>query len=102
MFPGKLKEMFAQVVQARKEGLAALEKARGETAALRSLANAAKMVEKSPALLQLRVIQSVEGSRGNTVILGLPSQSSLVPVRLAELEETGPDEASPLPPTLDQ
>ena len=41
MFPGKLKEMFAQVINAKKEGLAALEKARGETAALRNLANAA-------------------------------------------------------------
>ena len=102
MFPGKLKEMFAQVVQARKEGLAALEKARGETAALRSLSNAARMVEKSPALLQLRVIQSVEGSRGNTVILSLPSQGNLVPVRLAELEEPGRDEATPPPSALDQ
>ncbi len=35
MFPGNLKQMFAQVVKARKEGQAALEKARGETAALR-------------------------------------------------------------------
>jgi regulator of protease activity HflC (stomatin/prohibitin superfamily) len=98
MFPGKLKEVFAQVVQARKEGLAALEKARGETAALRNLANAARMVEKSPALLQLRVIQSVEGSRGNTVILSLPSQGNLVPVRLGEMPEQGPDEGA-LPPS---
>ena len=37
-FPGELKKIFAQVVKARQEGLAALEKARGETAALRNLA----------------------------------------------------------------
>ena len=54
MFPGELKKIFAQEVEARKLGLAALEKARGETAALRNLANAAKMVQDNPALLQLR------------------------------------------------
>ena len=41
-FPGELKKIFTQVVKARQEGLAALEKARGETAALRNLANAAQ------------------------------------------------------------
>jgi regulator of protease activity HflC (stomatin/prohibitin superfamily) len=35
MFPGDLKRMMAQVVQAKKEGQAALERARGETAARR-------------------------------------------------------------------
>jgi regulator of protease activity HflC (stomatin/prohibitin superfamily) len=80
MFPGKLKEIFAQVVNARKEGLAALEKARGETAALRNLANAAKMIEGNPNLLQLRVVQALGGASGNTLILGMPSQSVPVPV----------------------
>ena len=79
MFPGQLKEIFAQVVKARKEGLAALERARGETAALRNLANAAKMAEKSPALMQLRLIQAVGESSGNSVVLGLPSQ--VVPIQ---------------------
>lgn len=72
MFPGKLKEIFAQVVTARKEGLAALEKARGETAALRSLANAARMLEGNPNLLQLRLLQAVGESSGSTLVLGLP------------------------------
>jgi regulator of protease activity HflC (stomatin/prohibitin superfamily) len=35
MFPGEMKKAFAQVVKAQKEGQAALEKARGETAATR-------------------------------------------------------------------
>ncbi len=68
--PGDLKKIFAQVVTARKEGQAALEKARGETAALRSLANVAQLLEKNPALLNLRVIQTLEGSKGNTVVMG--------------------------------
>jgi regulator of protease activity HflC (stomatin/prohibitin superfamily) len=59
MFPGPLKQAFAQVVTARKEGQAALERARGETVALRNLANAAGMLEKNPALLQLRMLQAL-------------------------------------------
>jgi regulator of protease activity HflC (stomatin/prohibitin superfamily) len=81
MFPGSLKEMFAQVVSARKEGLAALEKARGETAALRNLANAAQMVESNPGLMQLRLLQSLGGSTGNTLVLGLPGQTAAIPIR---------------------
>ena len=79
MFPGKLKEIFAQVVNAKKEGLAALERARGETAALRNLANAAKMLEGNPHLLQLRLVQALGEPSGNTLILGMPSQMPPIP-----------------------
>ena len=78
MFPGPLKKLFAQTVEARQQGLATLERARGETAALRSLANAARMVEDNPALLQLRMLQQLESSSGNTVIVGMPSGSNPV------------------------
>ncbi len=81
MFPGNLKEMFAQIVGARKEGLAALEKARGETAALRNLANAAKMIESNPSLMQLRLLQAVGASSGNSLLLGVPPQSTAIPVK---------------------
>ncbi|MBA3534171.1 MAG: slipin family protein [Ardenticatenales bacterium] len=81
MFPGEIKRMFAEVVRAQKEGLAALERARGESAALRSLANAAKLLEGNPALLQLRLLQTVSESKGNTIVLGLPSQTPIVPLR---------------------
>ncbi len=80
MFPGKLKEIFTQVVNAKKEGLAALEKAKGETAALRNLANAAKMIEGNPNLMQLRLVQALGEASGNTLILGMPSQSMPIPV----------------------
>lgn len=73
MFPGELKKIFAEVVRAQKEGQAALERARGETAALRNLANAAKMLEDNPALMNLRLLQSVGGSAaGNTLVFGMP------------------------------
>lgn len=80
MFPGPLKQMFTQVVSARKKGLAALERARGETAALRNLANAAKMVKENAALMQLRLLQSIEDASGNTIVLGMPPQSSPLPI----------------------
>lgn len=69
MFPGELKNIFAQVVNARKEGLAALERARGESAALRNLANAARVFENNPNLFRLRLLQAIEKGSGNTVVL---------------------------------
>src|SRR5258708_3726923 len=70
MMPGDLKKIFAQEVQARKEGLAALERARGETAALRSLANAARLVQDNPALLQLRLLQTLGACRAKAGVVG--------------------------------
>lgn len=80
MFPGKLKDMFAQIVNARKEGLAALEKARGESAAMRNLANTARLLENNPSLMQLRIIQAFGESKGNTFILGMPMQTMPMPL----------------------
>ncbi len=56
-------------MNARKEGLAALERARGETAALRNLANGAKVLENNPHLMQLRLLQVLEKNSGNTIIV---------------------------------
>jgi regulator of protease activity HflC (stomatin/prohibitin superfamily) len=92
MFPGALKAIFTQVIKAKKEGLAALEKARGETAALRNLANAAQMVQKNPALLQLRALQS---SSGNTVLMGMPSQVGMMPLPQGDQEKSDPHGAEP-------
>jgi hypothetical protein len=68
---------------------AALEKARGETAALRSLANAARMMDDNPNLLQLRALQALADSGGNTLVLGLPN-ASIPLVRLAEKASVPP------------
>jgi regulator of protease activity HflC (stomatin/prohibitin superfamily) len=80
-FPGELKKIFTQVVRARQEGLAALEKARGETAALRNLANAAALIERSPSLMQLRALQVLGQQPGNTLVLGMQPGPPLVPLR---------------------
>jgi len=82
-FPGELKKIFAQVVKARQEGLAALERARGETAALRSLANAAQMIERSPSLVHLRLLQVLAQQPGNTLVLGMQPGATTIPVRSA-------------------
>lgn len=70
MVPSELKRAFAAVVAARREGAASLERARGETAALRSLANAGRLVADNPGLLPLRVVQELSAG-GNTVMIGL-------------------------------
>lgn len=94
MFPGALKKMFAQVVQAQKEGQASLERARGETAALRNLANAARMIEEKPSLMQLRLLQEVGGQTGNTIVLGFPHGAAPLPVR----DRDGPPERQEIVP----
>jgi regulator of protease activity HflC (stomatin/prohibitin superfamily) len=53
---------------ARQDGLAALERARGETAALRALANGARVLADHPALLQVRTAEAA-GRTGGTVVL---------------------------------
>ena len=81
MFPGDLKKVFSQVVRARQEGLAALEKARGESAALRNLANAASLLEQRPSLLQLRILQAMSQDGGNTIVVGLNGSPALLPIQ---------------------
>lgn len=66
---GEIKRAYGQVLIAQKEAQAALERARGETAALRSLANAAKMMESNPNLLQLRWIHAVSQAKGSTIVV---------------------------------
>lgn len=70
IFSSELKKAQAEVIVARAEGLAALERARGETAALRNLANAAALLKDNPALLQLRLVQQLAATTGHTVVIG--------------------------------
>lgn len=72
MLSGELKNIFAQVTKAKMEGLASLEKARAESAALRNLANAARDLENNPALYQLRMMQIFEKGTGNSMVI-IPS-----------------------------
>jgi hypothetical protein len=64
-------------VEARQAAQAALEKARGETAVLRHLANTARLVEAHPALVTLRTLDAAASGR-STIVLGVPTP--LVPL----------------------
>ncbi len=67
--PGEQRKLLAEVVAARLAGQAALERARGETAALRNLANAASLLKDNPELYRLRLLQEIAGSTGNTFVV---------------------------------
>jgi regulator of protease activity HflC (stomatin/prohibitin superfamily) len=72
--PPETRKMFTDVERAKKEAEAALERARGEQAALRVLANAARLVNDNPALANLRLLQAVESSKGaTTIVIGNPA-----------------------------
>ncbi len=79
VLPADLKRAQAQVLIARADGLAALERARGETAALRNLANAARLLGDNPALLQLRLFQQLSTTSGHTVVIGTPPIGTPIP-----------------------
>lgn len=70
ILPPELRRLMSEVERARLEGLAALERARGEQAALRSLANAARLLKDNPELERLRTLQAVSAARNATLILG--------------------------------
>ena len=75
-FPAPLKQLFAQVVEARQAAQAALERARGETAVLRHLANTARLLEGNPALVTLRTLDAAASARG-TIVLGVSPSAAL-------------------------
>ncbi|GAB2823188.1 hypothetical protein GCM10022221_21580 [Actinocorallia aurea] len=58
MLPGELRKAALETVLARERGKADLERARTEAAALRSLANTARLLEEHPSLLHLRTLQA--------------------------------------------
>lgn len=68
MLPGELRRAAMDAVVARERGRAVLEEARAEAAALRSLANTARLLEEHPALLQLRTLQ-VAAERSTTLVI---------------------------------
>ena len=70
VMPGELRRAALAELVAASEGRAALERARGETAALRSLLNAARLAEEHPALLELRALQTA-----STVVVERPKRA---------------------------
>ena len=59
VLPFELRAAYAEVVTGRQRAVAQLEAARAETAALRSLANGAKLLDEHPALARLRTVEAL-------------------------------------------
>ena len=60
ILPGEMKELLNQVTQARKAAEANLISRREETAAMRSQANTAKLLEANPTLMRMRELEVLE------------------------------------------
>ncbi len=60
VLPGEMRAILNQVVEAQKEAEASLIRRREETAATRSLANTAALLEKNPALARLKELEALE------------------------------------------
>jgi regulator of protease activity HflC (stomatin/prohibitin superfamily) len=86
---GPARQAFADIWKAQKDGQAALERARGEQASLRSLANAARMLKGNPELMNLRLLQALAGGPGKTAPTIVLGGSGLLPV------SSGAGEAAP-------
>jgi regulator of protease activity HflC (stomatin/prohibitin superfamily) len=60
LVPAELRNASVAIVAARREAEAAVERARGETAVVKTLADAGRLVDQNPAVLQLRAFQQAE------------------------------------------
>ena len=73
ILPGEIKELMNKVTEARKAAEAALITRREETAAMRSQANTAKILETNPVLTRLReleVLEKVADKANLSVVVG--------------------------------
>jgi len=77
----EVRRMVTEAERSRREALAALERARGEQAVLRSLDNSARMLKGNSALMNLRLLHALQPAPGKgrpTVVLG--GGAGLVPI----------------------
>lgn len=73
ILPGDMKELMNRVIEARKAAQANLIARQEETAAMRSQANTARLLENNPTLMRLRELEVLEKiAAGNklSVVLG--------------------------------
>jgi len=73
ILPGDMKDLMNKVTEAKKAAEANLITRREETAAMRSQANTAKLLESNPVLMRLRELETLEKISGNSklsVVLG--------------------------------
>jgi regulator of protease activity HflC (stomatin/prohibitin superfamily) len=73
ILPGEMKDILNRVTEARKAAEANLITRREETAAMRSQANTARVLESNPTLMRLRELEALEkvaGKANLTVVVG--------------------------------
>ena len=73
ILPGEMKELMNRVIEAQKAAEAALVTRREETAAMRSQANTARLIEQNPTLMRLRELETLEKVAANgrlSVVVG--------------------------------
>ncbi|MFT3901356.1 MAG: slipin family protein [Gordonia sp. (in: high G+C Gram-positive bacteria)] len=69
ILPHEIRSAAMELITAKARGQAKLEAARAETAALRSLANAGRMLDEHPALARMRMVEAVP--YGSKVVLSV-------------------------------
>jgi regulator of protease activity HflC (stomatin/prohibitin superfamily) len=69
MIAKELRDAYAANAIAQKTAAATLERARSEVASMRALANAARMAQGNPELMQLRALQAMQTSEGRHTII---------------------------------
>lgn len=75
--PGDMRTLLNQVIEAEKRAAANVILRREETAATRSLANTAKLLESNPTLLRLKELEAwkdIAGTVGNVTVVAAPQQ----------------------------
>ncbi len=73
ILPGEMKELLNKVTEAKKAAEANLITRREETAAIRSQANTAKLLQENPTLMRLReleILEKIAASSDLKIVLG--------------------------------
>ena len=81
MLPAGLKKAFGGILEAQKEAQISIEKARGEQAVLRSLANSSRLYSEHPTLLSARLIQALDRGAHTLVFNSDPAKTAIVSPR---------------------
>ena len=79
MLPAGLKKAFGGLLEAQKEAQIAVEKARGEQAVLRNLANSSRLYAEHPTLLSARLVQALDKGAHTLVFNSDVSNPPLTP-----------------------
>lgn len=81
VLPGEMKSLLNQVIEAEKRAAANLIMRREETAATRSQANTARMMENNPTLLRLKELETIKEIAGSvqnlTIVAGADNLAAL-------------------------